>query len=54
MQELILYIIIREFLTTNLNVKVVKDNFYLVNKSEEIKGSGQTYYIHFGYKLSLK
>ena len=27
MQELILYIIIREFLTTNLNVKIGKDNF---------------------------
>lgn len=54
MHELILYLIIRGFLTTNPNVKVVKDNFYLENKSEEIKGNGQTYYIHDGYKLNLK
>ena len=54
MQELILYIIIRGFLITNPNVKVGKDNFYLENKSEEIKASGQTYYIHSGYKLNLK
>jgi hypothetical protein len=41
-------------LTTNLNVKIGKDNFYLENKIEEIKGNGQTYYIHDSYKLNLK
>jgi len=53
-QEQILFLIIREILTTNPNVKVDKDNFYLENRYEEIKGLKQTYNIHDGYKLSLK
>ena len=53
-QEQILFLIIREILTTNPNVKVDKDNFYLENKYETIKGLKQTYNIHDGYKISLK
>ena len=52
--EKIIFLIIREILTTNPNVKVDKDNFYLENDKKEVKGFGQTYYIHDGYKLSLK
>ena len=53
-QEQILFLIIREILTTNPNVKVDRDNFYLENKSHPIKGIKQTYHIHDGYKISLK
>ena len=53
-QERIIFLIIREILTANPNVKVDKDNFYLENKFKEIKGQNQTYYIHEGYKISLK
>jgi hypothetical protein len=53
-QERIIFLIIREILTTNPNVKVDKDNFYLENKFQKIKGKSQIYYIHDGYKLSLK
>ena len=53
-QQQILFLIIREILTTNPNVKVDRDNFYLENRYEEIEGIEQTYYVHDGYKLSLK
>ena len=52
--EKIIFLIIREILTTNPNVKVDRDNFYLENVTKEVKGYGQTYFIHDGYKLSLK
>ena len=52
--EKIIFMIIREILTTNPNVKVDKDNFYLENNPQKIEGTGQSYYIHDGYKLSLK
>jgi hypothetical protein len=52
--ENIIFMIIREILTTNPNVKVDKDNFYLENNPQKIEGTGQSYYIHDGYKLSLK
>ena len=52
--EKIIFMIIREILTTNPNVKVDKDNFYLENNPHKIEGTGQSYYIHDGYKLSLK
>ena len=52
--ENIIFMIIREILTTNPNVKVDKDNFYLENNPQKIDGTGQSYYIHDGYKLSLK
>ena len=52
--EKIIFMIIREILTTNPNVKVDKDNFYLESNPHKIKGTGQSYYIHDGYKLSLK
>ena len=53
-QEQILFLIIREILTTNPNVKVDRDNFYLENQSKPIKGIKQKYNIHDGYKISLK
>ena len=53
-QEKIIFMIIREILTTNPNVKVDRDNFYLENNPKKVKGTGQTYFIHDGYKLSLK
>jgi hypothetical protein len=53
-QEQILFLIIREILTTNPNVKVDKDNFYLENKYNTIKGIKQEYNIYDGYKISLK
>ena len=49
-QERIIFLIIREILTTNPNVKVDKDNFYLENKFQKIKGKSQIYYINDGYK----
>ena len=52
--EKIIFLIMREILTTNPNVKVDKDNFYLENNPKEVEGTGQTYFIHDGYKLSLK
>lgn len=52
--EKIIFLIIREILTTNPNVKVDKDNFYLENNPKKVDGAGQSYYIHDGYKLSLK
>ena len=53
-QEKIIFMIIREILTTNPNVKVDRDNFYLENNPKKVEGTGQTYFIHDGYKLSLK
>lgn len=55
-----IFLIIREILTTNPTVKIDKDNFYIKEKQNEkdypykIKGKGQTYAIYDGYKLSLK
>ncbi len=52
--EKMIFLIIREILTTNPNVKVDRDNFYLENNPKKVEGTGQTYNIHDGYKLSLK
>jgi hypothetical protein len=40
--ENIIFMIIREILTTNPNVKVDKDNFYLENNPQKIEGTGQS------------
>ena len=59
-EEKIIFLIIREILTTNPNIKVDKDNFYLEKDPlkkdypQKINGAGQSYFIHEGYKLSLK
>ena len=59
-EEKIIFLIIREILTTNPNIKVDKDNFYLEkdplknNYPQKINGAGQSYFIYEGYKLSLK
>jgi hypothetical protein len=59
-EEKIIFLIIREILTTNPNIKVDKDNFYLekdpLNEDypQKVNGTGQSYFIYDGYKLSLK
>ena len=59
-EEKIIFLIIKEILTTNPNVKVDKDMFYLEKDPtkkeypQKIVGEGQTYFIYVGYKLSLK
>ena len=50
----IIYKVIRDILTTNPNVKFDRDNLYLENNPVKIVGKGQTYFVHDGYKLSLK
>ena len=50
----IIFKVIRDILTTNPNVKFDRDNLYLENNPQKIVGKGQTYFVHDGYKLSLK
>ena len=52
--EKIIFMIIREILLTNPNVKFDRDNLYLENDPVKIEGTNQNYFIHDGYKLSLK
>ena len=54
-QERVLFLIIREILSANPNVHFDRDNLYLENVKQEVKGSGNnTYYIHDGYKISIQ
>lgn len=52
--EKIIFMVIREILLTNPNIKFDRDNLYLENDPVKIKGTNQNYFIHDGYKLSLK
>ena len=51
--EKVLFLVIREILSANPNVHFDRDNLYLENKKEKIKGNNNTYYIHDGYKISM-
>ena len=54
--EKIIFMVLREILLTNPNVRFDKDNLYLEGKDniKIVKGKNQKYYIHDGFKLSLK
>ena len=49
-----LFLVIREILSANPYVHFDRDNLYLENKKEEIKGYNNSYYIHDGYKISIQ
>ena len=51
--EKVLFLVIRKILSANPNVHFDRDNLYLENKKEEIKGYNNAYYIHDGYKISM-
>jgi len=52
--EKVLFLVIREILSANPYVHFDRDNLYLENKKEEIKGYNNSYYIHDGYKISIQ
>ena len=53
-QERVLFLVIREILSANPNVHFDRDNLYLENVKQEVKGYSNTYYIHDGYKISIQ
>ena len=55
-EEMVIYMIIREILSINPNLHFDRDNLYLENKKEKVKAKDTetTYYIHDGYKLSVQ
>ena len=53
-QEKVLFLVIREILSANPNVHFDRDNLYLENVKQEVKGYNNTYYIHDGYKISIQ
>ena len=52
--EKVLFLVIREILSANPYVHFDRDNLYLENEKEEIKGYNNSYYIHDGYKISIQ
>ena len=53
-EEKVIFLIIREILSANPYVHFDRDNLYLENKKEEIRGYNNIYYIHDGYKISIQ
>ena len=53
-QEKMLFLIIREILSTNPYVHFDRDNLYLENKKEKVEAKHNSYYIHDGYKISIQ
>ena len=52
--HLMIYLVIREILSANPYVHFDRDNLYLENKKQEIKGYQNSYFLHDGYKISLQ
>jgi hypothetical protein len=51
--EKIIFLIIREILQANPNVHFDRDNLYLENEKQKVKGV-KNYYVHDGYKISIQ
>ena len=51
--EKVIFLIIREILQANPNVHFDRDNLYLENKKQKVKGV-KNYYVHDRYKISIQ
>ena len=51
--EKVIFLIIREILQANPNVHFDRDNLYLENRKQKVKGV-KNYYVHDGYKISIQ